>query len=50
MDSSQRKRFDKIFYDRFFLLDVKKTNTNYELSICGSTRNVYKVNLKHFQK
>lgn len=50
MDNSQRKRFDKIFCDRFYLLDVKKTNTNYELSICGSTRNVYKVNLNLITK
>lgn len=45
MDFEQEKRYNKIFTDKFFLLDIKEQGDNYEFAISGSTANVYKMKL-----
>ena len=45
MDYNQRKRFDKLKYEDFYLLRVEKNNNEYTLTLTGSTKNIYKVRI-----
>ena len=41
----QQKRFNKLDYESFFLLNVEKTDFGFQLNISGSTRNVYTIRI-----
>ena len=45
MDNHQLKRLNKLDTESFFLLKVEKDEVNYILSISGSTKNIYTVNV-----
>ena len=45
MDIQQHNRFQKLFIDEFFLLDISVNKNDYLFKIAGSTNNVYTVRI-----
>jgi hypothetical protein len=45
MKQEQQKRYNKIYQDEFYILDHQELEKNYEFTMSGSTRSVYKINI-----
>lgn len=45
MESLQRRRYEKIFYEKFYLLEKKTIDKNIQFFISGSTANVYTITI-----
>lgn len=45
--SKQQSRFDKIYNDKIFILDIEKKTFDYFIKICGTTNNVYTIKLSY---
>ena len=43
MKTQQLIRLDKMFYEPIYLLTKKQDGHKYMFEVCGSTKNVYKV-------
>jgi len=50
MNYDQKKRFNSISYQRFYLLNIEKQPDLFILSIAGSSRNIYKVTVNEVEK
>lgn len=50
MESLQRRRYEKIFWEKFYLLEKKITGKNTQFCISGSTANIYTITINFKDK
>jgi hypothetical protein len=50
MKYQQLIRIDKIYNESLYLLNIEIYDNKYEFKICGSTKNIYKINIYKYSK